>query len=68
MEQKKDVGFWTIIVTLFCVVAGLGAGYSLKGTVAHIAGWQALVYALGAGIFIAISAVILNYALSSRDN
>lgn len=67
MEQESDVSVRTIIVTVFCIVAGLGAGYSLKSIVAHASGWQDLAYSVGAGLFIALSAVVLNYVLSSKD-
>jgi hypothetical protein len=69
MEQKDEPGFRSVIVTLFCLAASLGAGFSIQKIVDALTGWQVLLYGLGAGIFIAISVLVLNQALSAfRDH
>lgn len=65
MKSENDLGKESIIVMFFCLLASLGAGFSLKGIVPGISGWQALAFAVGAGIFIAISAVLLYQLLVS---
>ena len=67
MDEKNGFDSQAIVVMIFCILAGVGAGFSLKSMVAQIAGWQALVYAVGAGIFIALSTVLFNQFLSSCD-
>lgn len=68
MKSENDLGGESIIVMLFCLLASFGAGYSLKGIVSGISGWQALAFAVGAGIFTAISAVLLyQFLVSLRE-
>lgn len=67
MEQKDDLGWRSITVTVFCLLASVGAGFSIKNIVSHIGGWQAFAYAFGVGIFVAISAIFLYLALSSSE-
>jgi hypothetical protein len=67
VEQKDDLGLRSIIVTAFCLLASLGAGFSFREIAAHVAGWQVVAYAFGGGIFLAISAIFLYLALSPSD-
>ncbi len=65
MEEENARIRESMIVAVFCLSASLGAGFSIKQIVAYLTGWQALAYAFGVGIFIAISAVCLHLFLSS---
>jgi len=68
MKSENDLGAESIIVMLFCLLTSFGAGYSLKGIVSGISGWQALAFAAGAGIFVAISAILLyQFLVSLRE-
>ncbi len=67
MSEQNDFDVKTVVLMIFCVLAGVGGGFSLKEVISQIAGWQALVYAVGAGIFIALSTVLFNLVLSSCD-
>ena len=65
MESKNDLGVRSVTVTVFSLLASFEAGYSLKNIMSDISAWQALVYAVGVGTFIAISAVVLYQFLVS---
>ncbi len=65
MESKGDLSGRSMIVTIFCLSASFEAGYILKTIVSRISAWQTVAYAIGAGIFIAISAVFLHLFLEA---
>jgi heme A synthase len=54
-----------LITALFCIVAALGGGMTIKMSLANSGGWVVAGYAVTAGIFMAISAVILMQVLSA---
>lgn len=65
MEEKHEPGCPSVVVTLFCLVASLGAGFSIQKVVGGLTGLQVLLYGLGAGVFIVISALVLSQVLSA---
>ncbi len=65
MASKNDISWITIVVTIFCVMASIGAGLNLQRLADRLSGAQAVGYWLVAGIFIALSAVILAQVLSA---
>ena len=68
MEPRNGLSGKSIVVTVFCLLASFEAGYSLKNIMPGISAWQAIVYAVGVGIFVAISAVLLNQSLTSSGD
>lgn len=65
MESKNRDSWVSIVVLIFTLAAALGGGFSLRNMLPHIQAWQAPVYAIVGGIFIAVSDVILVQVLSS---
>ncbi len=65
MQSGNGLSWKSVIVAVFCLLACFEAGYTLKSIVSEIAAWQALVYALGVGIFVAISALLLDLSFAS---
>jgi hypothetical protein len=68
MESKNRDNWTTIVVLIFTLAAGLGGGFSLSHMIPHIQSWQAPLYAVVGGIFIAISDLILIQVFSSFQN
>ena len=65
-KEPKNRDSWVSIVAIFfTLLAALGGGFSLQAMMPHIHTWQAPIYAIVGGIFIAISDVILIQVLSS---
>ncbi len=58
---------WRNVITLalFCVVAAFGGGIVVRNVLHEYAAWKVAGFAVAAGIFIAIFAVILMQVLSS---
>lgn len=68
MESKKGFSWVSVIVVIaFCVLSGLGAGVTVTKILHRNGGWIIPAYAMVAGIFTALSAVILAYVLSLRN-
>ncbi len=65
MDPENDRGWKSITVTFFCLLASFEAAYRMKEMVTHLSGLQALAYAFGEGIFVALSTVFLYYFLMS---
>lgn len=68
MESYNRDSWVSLVAILFTVLAALGGGFSLQAMMPHIHMWQAPIYAVVGGIFIAISDVILVQVLSSFQN
>lgn len=68
MESGNRDSWVTIAVLIFTLAAGLGGGFSLSNMVPHIQEWQAPLYAIVGGIFIAIADIILIQIFSSFQN
>jgi hypothetical protein len=68
MESKNRDSWISIVALIFTLLAALGAGFSLSKMMPHIQPWQAPLYAIVGGIFIALSDVILIQVLSSFQN
>lgn len=62
--KKEEANIVSIIVSVFCIVMGAAGGISMQHIISHINGWQAAAYAIVAGIFVAIAAVMLDRILS----
>jgi hypothetical protein len=58
MESKNRDSWISIVALIFTLLAALGAGFSLSKMMPHIQPWQAPLYAIVGGIFIALSDVI----------
>lgn len=65
MESANRDSWVSIVVIIFTLAAALGGGFSIRNMLPHIHAWQAPLYAIVGGIFIAISDVILVQVLSS---
>lgn len=67
MEEKRNDFCWpsVIIVAAFCILASFGGGLTVQSTLSKHSRWILPFYGLFAGIFLAISAVILSYVLTS---
>ncbi len=68
MESKKEVGGVAIVLAAFCILASVLGAISLEEIISHLNKWQKGGYAIAAGVFIAMSAVILNQILSFFQN
>lgn len=64
MKTKNEANFTSLIVGGVCILMGAAAGISLHEIVSRLSGWQDAGYVLVAGIFIALTAAILNQILS----
>ncbi len=64
MKSKNEANLSALIVGAVCIVMGAAAGISLHEIVSRLSGWQDLGYVLVAGVFIALTAAILNQILS----
>lgn len=65
MESENRDGWVSIVVILFTLASALGGGFSLRNMLPDMQHWQAPIYAIVGGIFIAIADVILIQVLSS---
>jgi hypothetical protein len=68
MESKNRDSWISIVVLIFTLAAVLGGGFSLSHMMRHIQTWQAPLYAIVGGIFIAITDIILVQVLSSYQD
>lgn len=68
MESNGRDSWVSIVVIIFTLLAALGGGFSLRAMLPHIHTWQAPVYGIVGGIFIAISDIILVQVLSSFES
>jgi len=64
VKSKNEANLSALIVGAVCIVMGAAAGISLHEIVSRLSGWQDLGYVLVAGVFIALTAAILNQILS----
>ncbi len=64
MESKNQANGLAILLIAFCVLASVAGAFSLEEILPNLHGWQAGAYAAAAGIFIALTAVILTQILS----
>jgi len=64
MKPKNEANITTLIVSLVCIIMAAAAAISLHPIVSHLNGWQGVGYVLVAGIFIALTGVIVNQILS----
>lgn len=65
MEAKNNPGWESVAVTVFCLLASFEAGHSFREIAPHISGLKTVAYAVGEGIFIALSSVLFYVFLSS---
>jgi len=64
VKPKNEASLKSLIVGAVCIIMGAAAGISLHEIVSRLSGWQAVGYVLVSGIFIALTAVILDQILS----
>ncbi len=64
MESKNKAGGLALFLIAFCVLVSIAGAFSLQQIMPHLAGWQAGAYAAAAGIFIALTIVIVTQILS----
>ncbi len=68
MKLKNEPNFMTVVAVLFCIVASVAGGESLKTLAPKIGAWAAVGYAIVAAIFIGVAIVIVIQIMSSlRD-
>jgi hypothetical protein len=65
MESKNQFGWTSIVSGSLCFLGCIAAGTSLARVVGHFNAWQAVGYAVVAGIFIACFTVIINTMLKT---
>jgi hypothetical protein len=67
--SKNDFNWMTVILlAAFCILGSFGGGVSIRGLVEHHSGWGAAGLGVSAGIFIAISAVLIKQVLASLQD
>jgi len=64
VNPKKEANAISLVIGAVIIIMGAAASVSLHRILSHLNAWQAAAYALVAGIFIALVAVILNEILS----
>ncbi len=64
MNPKNEANLKSVIIGAVCIIMGAAAGIRLHEIVSSLSGWQDLGYVLVAGIFIALTAAILDRILS----
>ena len=64
VEPNKEVNAIALVIGAVIIIMTVAASVSLHRILSHLNAWQAAGYALVAGIFIALVAVILNTVLS----
>ncbi len=64
MEHKHKISGIVFILVAVCILGSVAASLSLREIIPHLNRWQKGGYAIVGGIFIALSAVILNEILS----
>ncbi len=64
MTSKKEANFTSLIVGAVVIIMGVLSGITLHKFVSGLNGWQAMGYALISGVFIALTAAIINEILS----
>jgi len=64
VKPKNEANLASLIVGAVCIIMGAAAGISLHEIVSRLSGWQDIGYVLVVGIFIALTAAILNQILS----
>ncbi len=68
MKSKNKPNFMSVVAVLFCLVASIAAGESLKALAPNIGGWASAAYALVAALFVGLAVVIVVQIMSSlRD-
>ncbi len=63
MKSKNEANMTALIVGAVCIVMGIAAGIRLHEIVSSLSGWQDLGYVLVAGIFIGLTAAIVDRIL-----
>ncbi len=63
MKSKNEADMTALIVGAVCIVMGIAAGIRLREIVSSLNGWQDLGYVLVAGIFIGLTAAIVDRIL-----
>ncbi|MCM8782502.1 MAG: hypothetical protein NC828_05585 [Candidatus Omnitrophica bacterium] len=56
----------SLIAIVFCILAAFGGGVTVQSTLHNSGGWVVAGYAVTAGIFIAITAVVLMQVLAKK--
>ncbi len=64
MESKNKASGVAIFLIAFSVLTSIAGAFTLDQIMPHLKGWQAGAYAAAAGVFIALTAVILTQILS----
>ncbi len=64
MESKNQANGLAILLIVFCILVSILGALSLQQIMPHLAGWQAGAYAAAAGIFIALTLIIVTQILS----
>jgi hypothetical protein len=65
MESAKSFEWTSAVAGIFCFLGSIAAGTSLTQIVSSFNGWQAVGYAVIAGIFIAFYTVIIKTMLQT---
>jgi sugar phosphate permease len=65
MESKNSFDWTSGVAGFFCLLGSMAAGTSLTQVVNRFNGWQAVGYAVIAGIFIAFYTVIIKTMLQT---
>lgn len=68
MEHKHRVSSVAFILIAVCILGSVAASLSLQEIIPHLNKWQKVGYAVVGGIFIAVSAVIVNEILAFFQN
>ena len=65
MGSKNDFNWMTVILlAAFCIFGSFGGGISIRGLVEHHSAWAIAGFGVAAGIFIAISVVLIKQVLA----
>lgn len=64
MKHSRGADLTSIIVAAVCIGMAVAGGLSMHHLISSLNGWQAAGYALIGGLFIALSAVIINKIIS----
>jgi uncharacterized membrane protein len=68
MEKKHRISSATFILIAVCILGSVAASISLQHILPHLNRWQKGGYAIVGGIFIAMTAVIVNEILAFFQN
>jgi hypothetical protein len=64
MESSKKVNGTALLLIAFTMLASIAGAFSLKQIIPHLNKWQIGGYAIAAGVFIALTTVIIMQIIS----